>query len=180
MQWITQGELSKQRKHYTAKKCSYFCVGCLSPNSFMLSWKRKLGRKERHLSGGGWHGDVRGGGVESGPAARTINAHFPAGGKWHQLIFAPVHSEEHTPACWFFCLTVCGNVSGPIWSWSGLAIMKYYPNNVHLLHRKVILRELRCLAVVFFFFFQRQKQQLQIRRKVMTLRGFFQWNFVVL
>lgn len=49
--WITQQEISKQRKHDVEQKCSYFCVGCLSPNSLMLSckksWRQKRGETSR-------------------------------------------------------------------------------------------------------------------------------------
>lgn len=49
--WITQQGTAKQRKHDIEQKCSYFCVGCLSPNSLMLSCKERVGerREERHL-----------------------------------------------------------------------------------------------------------------------------------
>lgn len=65
---------------------SYFCVGCLSPNSLILSWKMNNGtdrEKERERERlkqtrmNAWAGVF-------GWCVRTMTAHFPNGWKWHQ------------------------------------------------------------------------------------------------
>ena len=52
--WITRQEISKQRKHDVEQKCSYFCVGCLSPNSLMLSCKESWRQKRGETLGSVW------------------------------------------------------------------------------------------------------------------------------
>lgn len=77
--------------------------GMLIPKFLNVILQRELETEEkRDILGRCGGGGV---GAESSPVARTITAHFPTEGQWHQLILASVrnpagHNKGHMFACW--------------------------------------------------------------------------------
>lgn len=104
--WITQQEISKQRKHDVEQKCSYFCVGCLSPNSLMLSckesWRQKRGETSRVSVGveeGEWSLAL-----QPGQLQQIFQQEGSDISSSSLLSTMSGHNEGHVSVCWFLCL----------------------------------------------------------------------------
>lgn len=110
--------LNRKKKHYVEQKCSYFCVGCLSPNSLMLSCKESW---RDFLVCGGGDGRV----ALSSPAARTITAHFPAAGEVTSAHPRSYSRPSRPQRRAFVCLLV--SLSDCMWSSRSLSPMFFLP-----------------------------------------------------